>query len=206
MQSSNPFSEIPTTTFADVLPDRKQIIDMDIRPLWCGAHRIAGPAFCVQLSPGDNLMLHAAIYQAPKGSVIVVDGCDNQFAVAGGNVCKVAMEREIAGFIIDGVIRDIAEIRQMKFPVFARGTCPIPGKKEVVTPLNTPITCGGVRVMPGDFVVADEEGIFVVPFQKIEQVLKAAQERLAKDESEGFDTWLKKHKAKIDEIFANKKS
>ena len=90
---------------------REGFMDIGIRPLWEGMPRIAGPAYTVQLAPGDNLMLHAAIHEAPSGSVIAVDACDSEFAVAGGNVCAVAQKRGILGFIIDRAIRDIGEIR-----------------------------------------------------------------------------------------------
>lgn len=124
------FSELSPCSFADVLP-RENIMDIGVRPLWQDMPRIAGPAFPVCCAPGDNLMLHVAIYKAPAGSIIVVDtGGDIDYAVAGGNVCKIAASRGIAGFIIDGVIRDIAEIREIKFPVFARGLMPKPGIKE----------------------------------------------------------------------------
>ena len=74
-------------------------------------------------------MLHAAIYRAAPGSVIVVESGDVDHALAGGNVCAVAQRNGIAGFVVDGVIRDLAEIRAMRFPVFARGVIPIPGSK-----------------------------------------------------------------------------
>ncbi len=79
--------------------------------------RICGEAFTVQLAAGDNPMLHSAIYEAPKGSIIVVDGVDSEYAVAGGNVCAVARP-EAWNFIIDGVIRDLGEITDIEIPSF----------------------------------------------------------------------------------------
>jgi 4-hydroxy-4-methyl-2-oxoglutarate aldolase len=75
--------------------------------------------------------------------------------VAGGNVCALAKRRGIAGFIIDGVIRDVDEAAGLQFPVFARGSMPIPGGKSVVHPLNVPVTCGGVKVFAGDILKAN---------------------------------------------------
>src|ERR1700722_6704717 len=148
------FTRVPPTTLADVL-GRDQVMDIGIRPLWPGA-RLAGPAFTVRCAPGDNLMLHAAIYRAEPGSVIVVEAGDVDYAVAGG--------KGGAGFVVGGVIRDIGEVREIGFPVFARGVIPIPGAKKVVTgPLNEPVRCGGVEVRAGDVVVADEEGSVVTP-------------------------------------------
>src|SRR5690349_5249258 len=120
---------IPTTTLADLL-GRDQVMDIGVRPLWPCA-RVAGPAFTVRCPPGDNLMLHAAIYRARPGAVIVVEAGDVDYAVAGGNVCAVAQKNGIAGFVVDGVIRDLAEVRENRFPVFARGVSPIPGGKDV---------------------------------------------------------------------------
>src|SRR5665213_4553732 len=100
------FQALSPTTLADVLP-RKQVMDAFIRPLWSGMPRIAGPAYPVQCAPGDNLMLHAAIYRAPRGSVIAVETGDMHYALAGGNVCAVAQKNGIAGFVLDGAIRDL---------------------------------------------------------------------------------------------------
>jgi regulator of RNase E activity RraA len=191
------FAGIPTTTLADLL-SREQVMDIGIRPLWTSVPRLAGPAFTVRCPAGDNLMLHAAIYRAAPGSVIVVEAGDVDYAMAGGNVCAVAQRRGIAGFVIDGVIRDVAEVREMGFPVFARGVIPIPGTKAAVAPLNTPIGCGGASVNPGDMVVADEEGIVVVPHARQEQILRDAQARLAKEEAESLDEWERSHRARID--------
>jgi 4-hydroxy-4-methyl-2-oxoglutarate aldolase len=197
------FRKLSPMSLSDVMT-KNEVMNFMIRPLWNGIPRIAGPAFTVRCDQGDNVMLHAAIYRAPAGSVIVVEAGDTDFAVAGGNVCAVAQKRGIAGFIIDGVIRDLAEIRELKFPVFARGVSPIPGTKEKVTPLNIPIKCGGIPVHSGDIIVADEEGIVVVPQARIEPILKAAQIRAAKDAATTLDEWQKSHQAKIEEILQSK--
>src|SRR3954462_13559695 len=122
---------LPTTTFADVL-DRRQVMDAAIRPLWSPVPLIAGPAFTVRCAPGDNLMLHTAIYRAEPGSVIVVESGDLDRALAGGNVGAIAQRRGVAAFVLDGLIRDLAEVREARFPVFPRGVIPIPGAKAAV--------------------------------------------------------------------------
>ncbi|POX53530.1 diguanylate cyclase [Streptomyces sp. Ru71] len=195
------FPDIPPTTLADLL-GREQVMDIGIRPLWAPMPRLAGPAFTVRCRPGDNLMLHAAIHRAPAGSVVVVESGDVDHALAGGNVCAVAQRRGIAGFVLDGVIRDVAEARQLGFPVFARGVIPIPGTKEAVEPLGVPVRCGGVEVHPGDVVVADEEGVVVVPRDRREEVLDAARARLAKEAAQSLDAWQEAHRARIDKILA----
>src|SRR4051794_13024607 len=188
---------IPTTTFADVL-DRHQVMDAAIRPLWSPVPLIAGPAFTVRCPPGDNLMLHAAIYRAEPGSVIVVESGDLDYALAGGNVCAVAQRNGVAGFVLDGLIRDVGEIREMGFPVWARGVIPIPGGKAAALPLNVPIRCGGVAVQAGDLVVADEEGVVVVPLDSKDTALQAAEAKLQADAALTLDDWEKAHRAKID--------
>jgi 4-hydroxy-4-methyl-2-oxoglutarate aldolase len=199
MKDVTGFKEIPPTTLADVL-GRAQVMDIGVRPLWGPMPRLAGPAFTVRCPPGDNLMLHAAIHRAEPGSVIVVESGDVDFALAGGNVCAVAQRRGIAGFVLDGVIRDLAEVREMGFPVFARGVIPIPGSKAGAHPLNVPVRCGGVRVSPGDVVVADEEGIVVTPGPRLAEVLREARAKLAKEVGESLETWEAAHRARVDAI------
>jgi regulator of RNase E activity RraA len=166
--------------------------------------RIAGPAFTAKCAPGDNLMLHAAIYRAKPGSIIVVESANLDYAVAGGNVCSVAQKNGIAGFVVDGAIRDIAEVRKAGFPVFARGVIPIAGKKEIPEPLNSRIRCGAIDVGPGDMIVADEEGIVVVASGELESTLGKAEAKAAKDEALGLEAWERDHRRKIDEILEKK--
>jgi regulator of RNase E activity RraA len=193
------FQDVPTTTLADLL-GREQVMDIGIRPLWGPPPRVAGPAFTVSCPPGDNLMLHAAVYRAAPGSVIVVESGDLDHALAGGNVCAVAHRNGVAAFVADGLIRDLGEVRELGFPVFARGIIPIPGVKKAVRPLDEPVRCGGVRVAPGDVVVADEEGVVVVPRARAEEILPAARAKLAKEAEETLDDWEKAHRAKIDAL------
>jgi 4-hydroxy-4-methyl-2-oxoglutarate aldolase len=192
---------VSPTTLADVL-GRRQVMDIGIRPLWPSMPRVAGPAFTARCVPGDNLMLHAAIYRAAPGSVIVTEAGDVDYAVAGGNVCAVAQRRGIAAFVVDGVIRDLGEVRDMGFPVFARGVIPVPGTKAAVAPLNGRVRCGGAEVNPGDIVVADEEGIVVVPSALGPRVLRDAQAKQDKDAAESLDDWEAAHRARIDKILA----
>jgi len=199
MPDTSAFAALSPTTLADVL-DKAHVMGFGIRPLWQPIPRIAGPAYPVRCAPGDNLMLHAAIYRATPGSVIVVEAGDTDYAVAGGNVCAIAQRRGIAGFVVDGVIRDLAEVRAESFPVFARGVSPIPGGKSVPGVLNGTIRCGGVQVSPGDMVVADEEGIVVVPVRELARVLAAAQARAAADAAQTLDEWEAAHRARIDAI------
>ena len=175
------FRALSPTTLADAL-DLGCVMRIGINPLWPGMPRIAGPAFTVRTARHDNLMLHAAIYLAEPGDVIVVE----------------AQRRGVQGFVIDGVIRDVAESRASGFPLFARGVSPAPRGREGPGEINAPITCGGISVSPGDVLVADEEGIVVVPGARAEEVLARAQAMAAADAAETLDTWEKKHRARVE--------
>ncbi|MEV6942017.1 RraA family protein [Streptomyces sp. NPDC051172] len=203
MTDATEFRAIPTTTLADLL-GRGQVMDIGIRPLWGPHGRVAGPAFTVSCPPGDNLMLHAAIYRAEAGSVVVVESGDLDWALAGGNVCAVAQRRGVAAFVLDGLIRDLGEVRQARFPVFARGVIPIPGAKSAVRPLGEPVMCGGVRIEARDIVVADEEGVVAVPAARGDEVLTAARAKLAKEAGESLDAWEAAHRARIGKILAER--
>jgi regulator of RNase E activity RraA len=187
------FSTLAPTDYAGPLK-RESFMDFGIKELWQQIPRISGPAFTVKMAPGDNLMLHAAIYEAPVGSIIVADTGSLDFAVAGGNVCAIAQKRGIAGFVIDGLIRDIKEVREDKFPVFARGVIPMPGIKKEVLPLNEPIICGGVKVNPGDVIVADEEGIAVLPKDKAEEIYIQAKNKADKEALMSLEEWEENHR------------
>ncbi len=88
----------------------------------------------------------------------------------------------------------------MGFPVFARGVIPVPGTKTSVQPLNVPVRCGGVRVHPGDMVVADEEGVVVTPHARQERVLRDAEARLAEEAAQTLDAWETAHRSRIDQL------
>ncbi|WP_030193187.1 RraA family protein [Streptomyces sp. NRRL S-87] len=202
MSDTSGFQEIPTTTLADVL-GRAQVMDIGIRPLWQGGRRLAGPAFTAKCPPGDNLMLHAAIYRARPGDVIVAESGDLEYALAGGNVCAVAQRRGVAGFVVDGLIRDVGEVRELGFPVYGRGVVPFPGTKTAAAPLGGPVVCAGVTVHAGDVVVADEEGVVVVPAARADEVLAAARAKLAKEAAQSLDDWEAAHRARIEQALAD---
>jgi 4-hydroxy-4-methyl-2-oxoglutarate aldolase len=175
----------------------EQFISPNIHQMWSPMPRIAGPAFTVKCGEGDHLSLHAAIYRAQAGDVIVVEaGLD--YANVGGNVCAIAKQRGVVAMVIDGFIRDIAEIREAQFPIYARGVMPKPGAKEQMFPLNQPIQCGGATVNAGDYIVADEEGIAVIPKDKLTEVYKLAKARTDKDASMNLADWKVQHSKKVE--------
>lgn len=191
------FAKLSPTTLSDVLT-RDRVMDAGIRPLWSPIPRLAGPAYTCACAPGDNLMLHAAIHRAPPGAVIVAQGGDRDYALAGGNVCATAQKRGILGFVLDGVARDIAESRDNRFPIFGRGLIPFPGDKKGPGTIDEPIMCGGVKVVPGDIVVADEEGIVVVPRARAEEILRAAEDKAAKDAAQTLEQWTRAHRERVE--------
>lgn len=182
--------------YAETL-SREQFIDPAIHQLWQPIPRIAGPAFTVKCGQGDHLSLHAAIYRAKAGDVIMVEA-DQNFATTGGNVCAIAQQRGIAAMIIDGLVRDIGEIRDLQFPVYARGVIPVPASKEKIFPFNQAIRCGGVIVNAGDYIVADEDGIAVIPQARLAEVYAAGKARTAKDAGMNLAEWEKQHSKKIE--------
>nr|BFD84074.1 hypothetical protein StreXyl84_34750 [Streptomyces sp. Xyl84] len=125
---------------------------------------------------------------------------DLDHALAGGNVCAVAQRRGVAAFVADGLIRDLAEVRALGFPVFARGVVPVPGGKSAVRPLNERVRCGGVHVAARDVVVADEEGVVIVPAARAGEILPAARAKLAEEAARSLDDWEAAHRSRIDAI------
>lgn len=192
-----PYIDLSPCDYADAI-GREQFIHYAIKPLYQPMPRIAGPAFTVACAPGDHLMLHAAIYRAQPGDIIVAQA-DDEYALAGGNVCAIAQSRGIAGFVIDGTIRDLAEVRAMQFPVFARGVIPKPGKKSQISPLQQTVVCGGVTVNAGDIIVADEEGIAVLPQEQASAHYTVAKARADKDASMTLEQWRHQHEKTVND-------
>lgn len=203
MKAYERFLHMAATDFADVLP-RERVMDHGLRPVWQPMPYVAGPAYPVRCPPGDNTMLHAAIYRAPEGSVVVVEAGDLDYAMAGGNVCAVAQKNGIAGFVIDGVVRDLVEIRELGFPVFARGVIPKAGAKGGQGDLNVTVRCGGVEVAPGDIVIADEEGIVAIPAGEAESVLAEAEKLATHADDQTLEEWEREHRAKIEKLIGSK--
>jgi regulator of RNase E activity RraA len=191
------FAALSPNELADVL-ELPCVMRHEIRPLWGpDMPRIAGPAFTIRTGRHDNLMFHASIYLARPGDVIVVEAGDDEMAVAGGNVCAIAQRNGVAGLVVDGVIRDVVESREHRFPVFGRGVSPIPARRVGDGGMNVQVRCGGVVVNPGDIVVADEEGIVVVPRTRAEDVLAKAQAKVATDSKLSLDDWERRHRAAV---------
>ncbi len=189
------YSDVSTCDYADALTVN-QFMSADIRALWPQHTRLAGPAFTVECPPGDHLMLHAAIYRAQPGDILVVKG-DNKLALAGGNVCAIAQQNGIKGMIVDGYVRDVAEITQMEFPVYARGSFPKPAAKRKLGTLQQTIRCGGVEVNNGDIVIADEDGVAVIPALEAKRAFEIALKRNQQDSGMTLAEWREQHLEKV---------
>jgi RraA family protein len=145
--------------------------------------KVAGTAFTVEVRPGDNLMIHAAISLAKPGDVLVVDGKGDLTSALMGTIMMTACKQlGIAGVVVDGAVRDTLEIDEMDFPVFAAGFNPNGPTKNCPGRIGHPVTVGGVTVHAGDFVIGDADGVVVVEREKIESLLPAAAKKVA-DES-----------------------
>ena len=141
--------------------------------------RILGPACTVKVFPGDNLMVHKSLDIARPGDVVVVDAAgSHNTAVLGDLVSMKARHRGVAGFVVDGLIRDLPAILRLgDFPVFARGVTPIGPLHRGPGEINFPVSVGGVVVNPGDLVVGDLNGVVVVPRENAAELLARLQAR-----------------------------
>jgi 4-hydroxy-4-methyl-2-oxoglutarate aldolase len=166
---------------------RRGSVDPRIKPLGRGI-RLLGPALTVECHPRDNLMLHKALQIAEKGDVLVVSTQGYPDAgYWGGLMATSAMARQLGGLAIDGCVRDSAEILEMGFPVFCRGTCMRGTNKGILGRVNHPIVFGEVPLNPGDLVLGDDDGLVIVARGEIEAVLKASRERVAKELRKGSE-------------------
>ncbi|VTU17343.1 RraA family protein [Variovorax sp. RA8] len=145
--------------------------------------KLAGTAFTVEVRPGDNLMIHAAIAMAKPGDVLVIDGKADQSSALMGTIMMTACQKlGIAGVVMDGACRDSLEIDEMDYPVFSVGTNPNGPTKNIGGRIGHPVSVGGVTVRPGDFIIGDGDGVVVVEREKIEALLPLAAKKV-KDET-----------------------
>ena len=170
-------SQYQAAILADVA-GRRGALHGRIRPLR-SAMKLAGAAFTVEVRPGDNLMIHAALSLAKHGDVIVVDGKGDQTAALMGTIMFTACKQlGIAGVVVDGAVRDSLETEELGFPVFSVGTNPNGPTKFVPGRIGHPVTVGGVTVHPGDFVLGDADGVVVVERGRIESLLPLAAKKV----------------------------
>ena len=140
---------------------------------------LAGPAFTVEVRPGDNLMIHAAMALAKPGDILVIDGKGDQTcALMGAIMVNACRQLKLGGIVIDGAVRDSLELRELGFPVFCVGTNPNGPTKFVPGRINWPVCVGGIAVTPGDLVVADADGVVFVERDKAASLIPLAQKKV----------------------------
>jgi 4-hydroxy-4-methyl-2-oxoglutarate aldolase len=146
-----------------------------------GEGRVAGPALTVACPPGDNLAVHLAVAQAREGEVLVVQTHDWSYGVWGEVLTAAAMARGIRALVMDGSVRDVDAIRELGFPVFARGAALVGTRKREPGAVRAPVTCCGQLVQAGDLIVADVSGLVAIAPERVEDVLAAAAARRDKE-------------------------
>lgn len=179
------FKSIPASNTADVM-NRSCAMNPRIHLVSSPkAQMMCGPALTVKCRAGDNLALHAALNMAQEGDVLVVSNEEDNTRALMGEVMMayLYLVKKVAGIILDGPIRDIDEIGHWDFPVYATGTTPGGPYKEGPGEVNVPIACGGISVNPGDIILADPDGIIVIPPKDAPAALEAARKFQAADEA-----------------------
>ena len=152
-----------------------------IRPIQQGA-AIAGSAVTVQTAPGDNLMVHVAIEQATDGDVIVVvPTTDSAYGFIGELMATQMQVRGVRAYVTSGGVRDTAELREMGFPVWTAHVSSQGTVKDTAGSVNVPVILGDVVVNPGDVVIADDDGVTIVPRERAAEALEASRARTAKE-------------------------
>lgn len=167
------FVDVPVANVSDCM-SRMFAAGPGLQQMHSGGY-MSGPALTVKTRPGDNLMIHKALWMASPGDVIVVDGGgDLTNALIGEIMVGIAIKRGLGGIVINGAIRDAGALADGDFPVFAAGVTHRGPYKDGPGEINVPIAIDGMVIEPGDLIIGDEDGVLCVPFDQAEALLAAA--------------------------------
>jgi regulator of RNase E activity RraA len=180
------WKDIPPAIASDCM-NRCYVMSGRIAPLQAGM-RICGQARTVTGMVGDNGAAHAAIGLVEPGDILVVDARGHtETAVWGGIMTRAAIRQGVGGLVLDGAVRDAAEIRELGFPTFAAGICPAGPSKGFGGIIDGPIACAGCPVRPGDIVIGDDDGVAVIALERQAEILAASLEKIAQEEETNAD-------------------
>jgi 4-hydroxy-4-methyl-2-oxoglutarate aldolase len=184
------FRGFPTGFIGDAM-SRLGVMSGHIRPLWSGA-AVHGTVLPILVRSGDNLKIHQAMQIALPGDVLVVNGQGSMsHGLFGELMATAAIAQGITGLVVDGAVRDIAQLESLNFPVFGRGICPAGPSKEGSGEVGYPVACGGLVCSAGDLIIGDDDGIVVIPREDLLLVLEATrtvalwEEKVRADLAEG---------------------